>query len=352
MYLRIRRTLLFSKLLYQKGQIMEKKFYLLCSMLLLHGFVIAEHVAHGKVEYVVEDAQAKAENERIDALYAPVTFTQVGINDFFKKTINALPYRQEVLPNNFSHLVQFMEYGLKRRQGRAYTQSIMRLFNNVLKGSMYINAYAFNDALDQMIPLLHTQCIAQAVDPADAMKKHINDTLYANFLNKFDVFKKDPDAFFNGVSADITSYAQGHQYLGGDVSCQEFRKTLMTFLEHSLGKLVWDPKGGLDTWNNVKKLAQSIEKLLDKKIITDEDDVNDLCISLVERYCLFLDINAQSLPLDCYREIKKDVLAQNLYFLELDEQEPFLEKKSQRMLRALLEGEAKVRAAEYGIITS
>jgi len=319
---------------------MKKQVYILCCMLFYSIGVIAE--------------TNQKESETL--VYAPVTFTQQGVQDFFKNTLNTTRYRQDMLPNNFSHLVQFVDHGLKRCQGRAYTQSIMRLFNNALKGSMYVNAYAFDECIEKLIPLLYKQCVVQAYDPTAAMKKRINDVLYANFLNNFGLFKKDPDSFLSDVAGtitDITASAQAQQLFdGGDISNQDFRKTLMTFLEHSLGKLVWDPKSGIESWKSVKKIADSIEKLLDQKILIDEDDVNDLCVSLVERYCLFLDINAAQFSIDCYKEIKQDVLAQNLYFLELDEQESFLEKKSQRMLRALCECEAKTRAAEYGIVVT
>ncbi len=339
----IRRTYWFSKLFRQKGQTMKKYSSLLYCLLFCTLFTRTTHDTKPAHDTNKNNAYAP---------YMPIKFTQTGVNSFFKDTLNTSRYRQEVLPNNFSHMVQFIEHGHKRRQGRAYTQSILRLFNNVLKGSMYINAYAFNDFIQQITPLLHKQCTPGYLDPAKIMKKRINDILYANFLNKFDQFKQDPDSFFDGISGDIAICTQDPALLPGDISCQELRKTLMSFFEHGIGKLVWSPENGMQTWKNVKDLAQSLEALLDQKIFTDEDDLNDLFISLVERYALFLDINAPFIPIDCYQEIKKEVIAQNLYFLELDEQESFLEKKSHRMMHALMESEAKARASEYGIVVS
>ena len=103
---------------------MKKNVYILYSMLFCSTFAIAHKITQG------------AQEAKEVVLHAPITFTQHGVNDFFKDTLNATQYRQDILPNNFSHLAQFIEHGLKRRQGRAYTQSIMRLFNNVLKRSM------------------------------------------------------------------------------------------------------------------------------------------------------------------------------------------------------------------------
>jgi len=321
---------------------MKKYTYLLYCLLFY-----AVCTAHGNATQ-----QTQSMNEVEQNLQTALTLNPKSIQSFFKNTLNSSGYRHEVLPNDFSHLLRLVQYGQKKQLGRAYTVSILRLFNNALKGSMYINAYAFNQLVQDLTPLLHLQCTPTHVDPLEMMKKRINDTLYANFLNKFDQFKQDPDTFFDGISHDIATYAHDPSTAAGDISCQELRKMLMTFFEHSIGKLVWSPQGGIHSWHNVKDLAKSLECLLEQKVLTDEDDLNDLFVSLVERYALFLDINAPLISVDCYQEIKKEVLAQNLYFLELEEQEPFLEKKSHRMMHALLESEAKARATEYGIVVT
>lgn len=299
----------------------------------------------------VSAASEKKQKSIEDACYEPISFTPQGINHFFTHVINTSCYKQNVLPNNLQHINQFIEHGIKRRQGRAYIQSIMRLFNNTLKGSMYVNAYTYNHFLEQLTPSLVLTCAPVYKDAAEAMKKRINEILYEHFLHKFEM-KQGTTAFFDGITTDITQCVQEPSFVDGDISCAEFRKTLMSFLEHTLSKLVWSSVDGIDSWQNVKMIGQSLEKLLEKKIITDEDDLNDLFISLVERYALFIDINATTLPFDMYKQIQQEVLAHNLYFLELEEQESFLEKKSERMIRALLEGEAKKRAVEYGIVTS
>lgn len=286
-----------------------------------------------------------------DIFIMPLSFTQQHINSFFKDVLPSSRYKQEILPNDLRHLVQFVEHGIKRRQGRAYAQSIMRLFHNTLKGSMWINAHAYQDFLMQFNPLLGTLCTTEFVDPTDAMKKRVYDILYEHFLHKFDI-NNGSTAFFDGITTDITACIQNQSGLSGDISRSDFRKTLMSFLEQTLSKLVWSPTDGLESWNNAKKIGSLLEQMLEKKVLADEDDLNDLCISLVERYALFLDINATILPLDVYAEIRKDILAHNLFFIELEEQESFLEKKSERMMRAVLEAEAKKRALEYGIVTT
>ena len=342
-YLMIRCTYVFSKLFYQRGQIMKKTAQCLWSMLFFYPLYMAA------VSAVVSQPQQNSPAQ--DIFIMPLSFTQQHINSFFKDVLPSSRYKQEILPNNLMHLVQFVEHGMKRRQGRAYTQSIMRLFHNTLKGSMYMNAYAYQDFLTQFNPLLSTLCATEYSDPTDAMKKRVYEILYEHFLHKFDI-NNGSTAFFDGITTDITTCIQNQTTLYGDISRSDFRKTLMSFLEQTLGKLVWSPADGLESWNNTKKIGALLEQMLEKKVLADEDDLNDLCISLVERYALFLDINATALPLDMYAEIRKDVLAHNLMFIELEEQESFLEKKSERMMRAVLEAEAKKRALEYGIVTT
>lgn len=284
--------------------------------------------------------------------YLPIKFTHNGINTYFRDILNDPYYRQEILPQNFNHIVQCIEYGCKRKQGLSYVQSMIRLFNNILKSSPYISAYAFNDFLEKITPILQTQCLPKKYEPTTDIKEHINNILYNHFLSKFDQFKNDPDTFFDGISHDISLYTHNPIKQSSNISLQEMQKTLMSFLEGILSKLIWSPEDALQTWQLTKKIALSLEQLLDQHILADEDDLNDLFTSLTERYALFLDISAQAIPIDCYQQIKKEIVAQNLYFLELDEQEPFLEKKSHRLMRTLLESEAKARASEYGIVTT
>ena len=62
---------------------MKKYIYILCWMLFYSAFALAQ--------ITQEAAQI--------ILHAPITFTQSGVNSFFKDTFNATRYRQEVLPN-------------------------------------------------------------------------------------------------------------------------------------------------------------------------------------------------------------------------------------------------------------
>src|SRR6185437_13195179 len=56
-------------------------------------------------------------------IYAPVSFTSEGVNGFLKSIYNHTDYSKEVLPNSFSHFLQFLEYGKKTKQKDHFIKS-------------------------------------------------------------------------------------------------------------------------------------------------------------------------------------------------------------------------------------
>src|SRR5205814_11845 len=57
-------------------------------------------------------------------------------------------YRKKILPNNFNHLSNLISTGNNNNQPPAYLQSLIKLFSNLLKGSEYVNASAFETFMD------------------------------------------------------------------------------------------------------------------------------------------------------------------------------------------------------------
>ena len=274
-------------------------------------------------------------NPQVTLLLEPV-FTQ-GVSRYLKDTFNTPLYAQEILPNNFFHLIELFQHGAETNKSKEYYESVLRLFTNKLKASSYINAYAFHDLLTQFVPLLGKQFVVDASKAFESLKDVINEMLLSTFVAKFPDFNANPGTFLESVSQDLQHAV-------------EMRKLLMFFLETSLNKLVWNPQDKEKTWDSVKKIAEQLNKLYKHSMVSDQDDLNNLYISLIERYCFFLDITSNQLPSSCYQKIKDDINSHKLAFLELAEQEQYLETKSQRMLRAAFEGEAKARAREQGVL--
>jgi hypothetical protein len=276
-------------------------------------------------------------------LYAPIQFTSVGIQSFLQNTFNNSLY-PEVLSNNFSHLVQFFEQAKRTKQQRAYIKSVLRLFTNKLKSTSYVNTYAFEALLEQLPGLLNEYFITFKLNELDAVQSTINELLYSSFLSKFGILKENPQLFFDSLSQEITNTLNNKYVFINEISADELRKTVIVFMELSLNKLIWSPQEQIQTWESVKRIGNHLEALAESNIIADIDDLNDLFITLIERYCFFLDIMQEELTIDFYEKIKSDLALHTFSFLELEESEEFIETKKQRLIRALAQGEAKARS--------
>lgn len=279
----------------------------------------------------------------------PIKFSNHGLRCFIRHAYNHPDYGTEFLPNNFFHFTQFLKRNTP--QTRSYYQSILRMFGNKLKQSMYINPYAYCQMLDEVTPLLQQACSHELTPAYKTLQKQISSSMYETMLNKFDYLKIDPDAYFTDLSQDIISLIQTSNELSADASIEELRKSFMVFFEMTVNKLIWNPQEYEQAWRNVKIIADQLARLYEKDILNDQDDLNDLFITLLERFCLFLDLSYAEIPIEFYQNIRNDIEAKNLLFLEL-EQEQFIESKSQRLERAITMTEAKTRAYHSGIFVS
>ncbi len=301
-----------------------------------------------KAAPIIKKGQKTSDN--LMGLHMPIIFTNNGIQNFFKQTYSHPRYAQEILAHDFSHMLQFLHYGKKMGQKRAYAKSVLRLFTNKLKSTPFLNGYAFLQMLQQLPPLLGDYFIVFKLDDLDPAKSAINDLLHSTFINQFDSFKEDPKIFFNSLSAQIVESLNSRYQFIEDVSADELRKSLILLIEIGLSKLVWAPQEEVETWELCKKIGNEVATLIDLNIVADPDDLNDLYISLIERYCYFLDIANNDLSIDFFDKVKHSIFSDSLLMLDMEEQEVGIETKAERLMRALSEGEAKVRAREMGLL--
>lgn len=285
-----------------------------------------------------------------EKFFKPIQFTRNGMQHFLKQVFNDRRYIQ-ILPFDFSHLVQFLQEGKKNQKDFGYNEAIIRLFANKIKASRYVSAYACSALLEQMpvlfkdYNLIHSQqtIMQQARDM-------IKDVLYSWFLSKFSFFKSEPDSFFDELSAELAASLQKQYDTGSRVEKETFRQTLIHFLDILLLKLVWSPDDQELVWDSVKQVSQQLAALVDSNII-NYDELDDLYKSLLESFCKFLDLAGSELSLATIEKIKKDVTSGSLLLVELQEQEDLIESKRQRLQYVVMQTEAKVRARLQGIIT-
>jgi len=302
-------------------------------------------------------------NKELESLYAPIIFSSSGIKQFFAGTFNRVEYAQEILPNDFSHFIQWLERSVKTlkckaahsslqqaeirqalKKARAHAKGVIRVFKNKIHSCPYINAYAFDNMLVEVLelldPIMHKVLYKDIDDPVH----NAYELLYLSFSENFAFFKRQPRTFLMDLSRSLID--QLNEYYTPDASLEELRSMFIRFLEISLGKLVWHPQDGFKTWESVKSLADHLADLVEHEIIEDVEDLNDLYISLLERYIFFLDISGDQLPLAFYTRVKEDVANNSTILLELEEQEEFIEPKMQRFVNVLNIGEAKALARE------
>ncbi len=261
----------------------------------------------------------------------------VGINSFLKDIFNTPSYIQDFLPNNFFHMIEFLHHGNHTGKDSLYVKSVIRLFSNKAKASTYINAYAMSDLLAQLPALLEQHFIISVDKSFDSLKDIIYEIQYQTFSQNFPEFKADHETFLKSLSQQIENAA-------------ELRKLITIFLEVSLSKLVWNPQDQFDTWQTTKLIADQLTALHRRTIITDLEDLNSLFITLLERYCFFLDLTSDHLAISTFEKIKEDIHIYPTSLLALAEQEQSLETKMQRFTRCLADLEAKARAREAGLI--
>lgn len=298
----------------------------------------------GKLLGDTEDDTAK--------FYRAIQPTSQGITRYLEEVYNDPRYATEILPNNFDHLMQFLAHGKQTHQSRAYAKSVMRLFLNNIKRSSYINAYAFSELMEKLPEMLEDYFMIYKFDRFDHAQKQINKLLYGTFSSpeQFAFFQREPEQFLDQLSHQLAEISTTTPTLDDDISIEELRRVIMTFLELALNKLVWSPQDGEDSWLCVKGIAHQLAELLERNIFDDTEDLNDLFISLVERYCYFLDITSPDTKVEFYEKVRQDIADNPVILFELEEQEEAITPKSDRMLGTLIRGQAQASAREHGII--
>jgi len=277
----------------------------------------------------------------------PIKFTHHGMRCYIRHAYNHPEYGTDFLPNNFFHMIQFFKRSTP--QTRSYHQSVLRMFSNKLKQSMYVNPYALSELIQEITSTLQEICSVLHMPAYDLLQQKISNAMYEAMLNRFDYLKLDPTGYFDDLSDNILSTVHAAQELADDISVEEFRKSLLVFLELMLNRCVWNAHEYQEAWRNVKLIADQLQQLHDVQVLKDKEDLNDLFVSLIERFCLYLDLSFAEIPADFYTELHREIDARSLYLLELESEEYF-ETKSQRLSRAVTMAEAKTRAYHQGIL--
>lgn len=322
-----------------------------------------------------EDFQYK-DAQDFQEFLAPIDFSSdQSFSDFLQRSYNQPCYAQDFLPNNFDHLIQFLEHGISSHRPRIYEQHVVRLFANKLKSCGYINAAALSHLLGKMPVLLEPYFVIPKRFELHVLQEQIHSLLYARFAEKFSLFKSSPASSFDDLFGNVSFNELSGEILNTlsnpqdeyDVSMDELRKTVLLFLETALSKLIWSPEDGIETWRSVKTISEQLALLVNYNVILDLEDLNGLYITLIERYCFFVDVAGSHLPEKFYQEIKEDIAHNKMLLLSLDEQDECLQTKRDRLastvtrmhkqvsdirIKELFENAVRPAAYEHGLVVS
>lgn len=262
-------------------------------------------------------------------------------------------YRQDILPNNFSYLIQLLEYGEQTKQTREFAQESFSLFSKVLKGSEYVNSYAFSSFIERLPTMLkhyfagyqlesaNQLIVENDLDMLERLQQTVTSIVYSKFTKDFAMCKTNPEQFLNDLTHKlVTATAQ-------EVTTEQLRQMVIRFLEVGLSKLIWNPRDQIKTWESVKSISHHLAILMQYNIVDDLNDVDELFWTLVHRYRYFLELHNTAMPLSFYAKLKRDMRTEKLMLFEMEEQEPFLQSKSSCLMQTVLAQEAKKRSHAY-----
>jgi hypothetical protein len=286
----------------------------------------------------------------LQSFCAPINFTRSGMHTFISNRFNRPEYAREFLPHNLSHCIQFFQYGKSSKQNLAYMQAAFRLFTNKIKAAPYISAGALQKLLEELPTAIEEHCAIRQRNWLENLSVNLKQLLYNSFLQKFSLFKQDPDTFFNDLTSQMTNAIQHEPILQESITQETFRNQIIRFMELACSKALWTPFEQDDAWGSFKALSENLIVYADKGIIND-DELDDLSHSLLERFVYFLDLTGSELSLNAIEAMKNDLNMGNVVLCAIGEQEECLSSKYQRLSNALIETEAKIMARKRGIIT-
>lgn len=263
----------------------------------------------------------------------PINFSKEGITHYFKYTYNHEKYT-EYLPYNFSHMIQFLEFGQTNDQSEAYAKSIIKLFLQKIKGCDFINSYSLITAMPKLADTLTPYIVKKEATFLQELQKSLKARFSNIFSTYFSYFQKNPDAFLEALSEQIakkTNEVQTQQH----VDVEQIKKDILRFLETCISKLIWAPKDGYEAWTAINELATETENFLDKKLLSDVDAFDDICWSLIHRFCYFIDVAAEDIPQETFIQIINDIHNEKLVLLQIEEQENVMTSKKDFILKKI-----------------
>lgn len=306
---------------------------LILSFFVFHvGIVLPKTKANVKVpvaQSLVEQT-SRQEADLVNFFYRPIDFSSDGISHYFKYVYNHPEYTN-YLPYNLSHMIQFLDHGTQSGQSEAFAASVVKLFMQKIKATPYVDAESFVEFLPRFAQAIQPYLDKKEASFLQEVQSVLKDRLVTVFTKYFSYFQKNPDAFMTSLSEQLAK--QTNQLCTMQhVEIEQLKKDVLRFIEICANKLVWSSKDDVQVWFVCNKLAYEAQQCLDKKILTNQDSFDDICWSLVHRFCYFLELSAPTLSRDFYEHVLNDLKTKPLVLTSVEEQEDLMTSKRSHLL--------------------
>lgn len=280
----------------------------------------------------------------LQAFLQPVEFSRHGINSFFTTVFNSSLYAERFLGSCFVHVSDFLIHGKTYNKPYSYYESVFNLFHHRLKESSWVNPYAMLVFLDQLPEYIETMPDQYYKKVTATIKEELEKTLNERAF----LLKDRSDQFYQEAAERmVTTF----KTLERDGTLRDVQRSITTFLEGALNKIIWNPQEQVDIWKSIKLIAHKCEQLQLYGCISNSDEVNRLLWSLLYRFGYFIECTGGNLPLEFYQTIRDDLQKEKPSFLTLTESEEWLIPKEKYLDSILMKGEIKAHAYKQGILS-
>ncbi len=270
------------------------------------------------------------EIDMVNYFCKPIEFTPEGIASYFKYVYNHPEYVY-YLPYNLSHMIQFLKYGIESGQNEAFAASVIKMFLQKMKAAPYVEAEAFASFMPEFVKAMKPYLEKKEANFLQEMQIVLKNKLSELFARYFNVFQKNPDAFMNSVAEQIakqTNQSVNKQH----VEIEQLKKDVVRFFEICANKLIWSSKEDISCWYNCNRLAHECQICLENGVICDSNALDDMCWSIIHRFCYFVDLSKDTLSKDFYGQILHDLQTKPLLLVALEEQEDLMMKKKDHLI--------------------
>lgn len=290
---------------------------------------------------------------RPDSFQSKTSLFNKSFLKYIKEIYNDRGYA-EVLSQNGTHIVEFLELSSELNLDIDTVYVCMRLFYNKMKAAELVD----ETMLNHVLPYFHKyldRFFSQKDDDKNVLdlnliQKNIETIILTKFTEGLPEFQQKPDAFVTLVASEIVALVQQEssrveKLLEKNETKERLRQVVIRFLECTVNKAIWNPRVPEGIWQSFLSIANNLQLFGAYDMITHMDDLDDVLWSLVHRFCFFLDLTGSILPMAFFEEVEHDLANGLVFFLESKEQDAGIKSKKECLAEALIQ--AKTRAVAY-----